>query len=221
MVLTFTLPQQTVDRRPLKELPAIEIYRGFPLPVSPPSVGANKLVAMLQGLVVTIPRGDGRKLHDSRARGLLRSNTRVHFLDQERSGDLLFRPDSRVREKIIGRIESCQPKHLCFAQPHHRPEGRSDARRHRAILVRASEGSQTAPRLRSRPTAFIGVPRNPARPSRHPRRSPRSLLSANRMQLPRHSTIRISSSGKRTFMRSEASCSIRAGRWNPATRISP
>ncbi|MGA8011813.1 MAG: fibronectin type III domain-containing protein [Candidatus Acidiferrales bacterium] len=57
VVLTFTLPQQTVDRRPLKELPAIEIYRGFPLPVSPPSVGANKLVAMLQGLVVTIPPG--------------------------------------------------------------------------------------------------------------------------------------------------------------------
>jgi hypothetical protein len=57
VILTFTLPQQTVDKRPLQELPAIEIYRGFPAPTSPPSVGTSKLSALQIGLLATIPSG--------------------------------------------------------------------------------------------------------------------------------------------------------------------
>jgi hypothetical protein len=57
VILTFTLPQQTVDKRPLQELPTVEIYRGFPLPASPPSVGTSKLSGMTIGLLATIPSG--------------------------------------------------------------------------------------------------------------------------------------------------------------------
>ncbi len=57
VILTFTLPQQTVDKRPLQELPTIEIYRGFPTRTSPPSVGTSKLAGMLVGLIATSPSG--------------------------------------------------------------------------------------------------------------------------------------------------------------------
>jgi hypothetical protein len=57
VILTFTLPQQTMDKRPLQELPTVEIYRGFPLPASPPSVGTSKLSAVQLGLLATIPSG--------------------------------------------------------------------------------------------------------------------------------------------------------------------
>jgi len=53
VALTFTLPKESVDRRPLKQSPTIEIYRGFtPAPVgagAAPSAPANPT------LLVTIP----------------------------------------------------------------------------------------------------------------------------------------------------------------------
>src|SRR5260370_17605193 len=36
VILSFTLPRHPVDRLPLNETPAIEIYRDFPPPSAPP-----------------------------------------------------------------------------------------------------------------------------------------------------------------------------------------
>jgi hypothetical protein len=60
MVLTFTLPNETVDHRPLKQPPAIEIYRDFaPAPAAggpAPATGEpHPRVAASPTLVVTIP----------------------------------------------------------------------------------------------------------------------------------------------------------------------
>ena len=53
IVLTFTLPQQAEDHRPLKQAPAIEIYRGFGVPPAP---GQASAAAPAKGaLLVTIP----------------------------------------------------------------------------------------------------------------------------------------------------------------------
>jgi hypothetical protein len=56
VILTFTLPKETADRRPLKQFPAIEIYRSFVAP----SPSANAGVSATQpptnaALLVTIP----------------------------------------------------------------------------------------------------------------------------------------------------------------------
>ena len=56
VILSFTLPKETVDRRQLKQSPAIEIYRGF----VPPSASANAAVSTTQpptnpALLTTIP----------------------------------------------------------------------------------------------------------------------------------------------------------------------
>jgi len=48
VILTFTLPKDTVEHRPLKKTPAIEIYRGFD---SPATTGAQEPLS----LILTIP----------------------------------------------------------------------------------------------------------------------------------------------------------------------
>jgi len=58
VVLTFTLPTETVDHRPLKSTPAIEIYRDFVTP--PPALGpsgASPPAPANPTLLVTIPSG--------------------------------------------------------------------------------------------------------------------------------------------------------------------
>jgi hypothetical protein len=83
VVLTFTLPQQTVDRRPLEESPAIEIYRGFePAPAA--SASAVRVPAH-PTLLVTIPS----VLVDRYS-----TQGRIRYLDQLNSGDFTQHPDS-------------------------------------------------------------------------------------------------------------------------------
>src|ERR1700684_3256640 len=48
VILTFTMPKDTVDHRPLKKTPAIEIYRGFDPPTA--TVAQEPLF-----LILTIP----------------------------------------------------------------------------------------------------------------------------------------------------------------------
>jgi len=51
VILTFTLPKESIERKPLKQLPAVEIYRAFqPAPASPPLVRPSNAE-----LLVTIP----------------------------------------------------------------------------------------------------------------------------------------------------------------------
>ena len=53
VVLTFTLPTETVDHRPLEQPPAIEIYRAFAAPTVPP--GESRAASMQPALLATIP----------------------------------------------------------------------------------------------------------------------------------------------------------------------
>ncbi|HXQ26839.1 MAG TPA: hypothetical protein VN822_10560 [Candidatus Acidoferrales bacterium] len=52
VVLTFTLPTETVDHRPLEQPPTVEIYRNF---AAPPASGESRLVATQSTLLATIP----------------------------------------------------------------------------------------------------------------------------------------------------------------------
>lgn len=53
VILTFTLPSETIDHRPLREAPAVEIYRDFE-PAPAPS-GAPRARPANPALIVTIP----------------------------------------------------------------------------------------------------------------------------------------------------------------------
>lgn len=53
VVLSFTLPTETVDHRPLEQPPAIEIYRAFAAPTVPP--GESRAASMPPTLLATIP----------------------------------------------------------------------------------------------------------------------------------------------------------------------
>jgi hypothetical protein len=90
MVLTFTLPNETVDHRPLKQPPAIEIYRDFapapaagrpaPVPGEPhPRVSASPT------LLVTIPPA----MVDRYAQ-----QGHVRYADALQAGDFTAHPDS-------------------------------------------------------------------------------------------------------------------------------
>jgi len=52
VALTFSLPQQAVDKRPLPQLPSVEIYRSF---TKAPPPGGNDAVTVGGQLLVTIP----------------------------------------------------------------------------------------------------------------------------------------------------------------------
>lgn len=52
VVLTFALPQQTIDKRPLPQTPSVEIYRSF---AKAPEPGRNFVVTVGSELLVTIP----------------------------------------------------------------------------------------------------------------------------------------------------------------------
>ncbi len=56
VILGFTLPKETVDRRPLKQSPAIEIYRDFaPVPAGAANATAAPSAPANPTLLVTIP----------------------------------------------------------------------------------------------------------------------------------------------------------------------
>jgi hypothetical protein len=55
VILTFTLPKESIERKPLKHLPAVEIYRAF-APASAPTTPSSPLVSTSPAdLLVTIP----------------------------------------------------------------------------------------------------------------------------------------------------------------------
>jgi hypothetical protein len=90
VVLTFTLPNQTVDLRPLKEPPAIEIYRDFePTPAAggpAPTTGEpHPAMPANPTLLVTIPSG---------MVGGYTQQGRVRYADSLAAGDFTAHPDS-------------------------------------------------------------------------------------------------------------------------------
>ena len=96
--LTFTLPQQAVDRRPLQELPTIEIYRDF---FKPPAPGepAPKAPAS-PTLLVTIPSAMEDRYF---AQG------HVHFTDMFRAQDFEKHPDSLAVYAVRTAISEKKP----------------------------------------------------------------------------------------------------------------
>ncbi len=86
VVLTFTLPQQTVDGRPLDQSPDIEIYRDFePAPAVVATTAHEHPVPARPLLLVTIPSALVNRYAD---RGLVR------YADTLKADDLAQHPDS-------------------------------------------------------------------------------------------------------------------------------
>jgi hypothetical protein len=83
VVLTFTLPQQTVDKRPLQELPAIEIYRDFGS--LPPAGQARPASPANPTLLVTIPAAIEDRYTEQ---------GHIHYADSLRAEDFAQHPDS-------------------------------------------------------------------------------------------------------------------------------
>jgi len=83
VVLTFTLPNETVDHRPLEQPPAIEIYRDFePAPATGES---HRAMPTNPTLLVTIP---------SAMVGRYAQKGRVRYADSLEAGDFTRHPDS-------------------------------------------------------------------------------------------------------------------------------
>jgi hypothetical protein len=81
--LTFTLPQQSVERRPLKQLPEIEIYRDF---VKPTQAGQTTPAAPANPtLLVAIPTA----MEDHYT-----EQGHIHYADSLRAEDFTQHPDS-------------------------------------------------------------------------------------------------------------------------------
>jgi hypothetical protein len=83
VVLTFTLPQQTADRRPLQRLPEIEIYRDFG---KPPEAGQTSPAAPASPtLLATIPVAMENRYTEQ---------GHIHYADSLRAEDFTAHPDS-------------------------------------------------------------------------------------------------------------------------------
>src|ERR1700730_2039481 len=83
VILTFTLPNETVDHRPLRETPAIEIYRDFE--ARPASSGAPRARLANPALIVTIPSAMVDHYAD---------HGHIRYVDSLRAEDLAEHPDS-------------------------------------------------------------------------------------------------------------------------------
>jgi hypothetical protein len=81
VILTFTLPTETVDRRPLAQPPAIEIYRAFE---GAPAAGNSTQTAASPTLVATIPSGVTNQYTD---------REHVRYADSLRADDFVKHPD--------------------------------------------------------------------------------------------------------------------------------
>ncbi|HXA77066.1 MAG TPA: fibronectin type III domain-containing protein [Candidatus Acidoferrales bacterium] len=96
--LTFTLPQQGVDRRALERLPAIEIYRDF---AKPPEAGqANSAARANPTLLVTIPAAMEDRYTEQ---------GHIHYADTLRGEDLAQHPDSVAIYTVRTEISEKKP----------------------------------------------------------------------------------------------------------------
>ena len=114
VVLTFTLPREAVDRRPIDQPPTIEIYRDFERPS-----GAGETRAAAQAnptLLVTIPAAmEDRYTEQSH----IRYADSLHADDFKKHPDgeaVYIGSDARLAGKeTFRRFERGQPDHPCLA----------------------------------------------------------------------------------------------------------
>lgn len=96
--LTFTLPQQSVERRPLKQLPEIEIYRDF---VKPPEAGQTTPAPPANPtLLVTIPTA----MEDHYT-----EQGHIHYADSLRAEDFTQHPESVAIYTVRTQVSDKKP----------------------------------------------------------------------------------------------------------------
>ncbi len=96
--LTFTLPQQSVERRPLKQLPEIEIYRDF---VKPPEAGQTTPAPPANPtLLVTIPAA----MEDHYT-----EQGHIHYADSLRAEDFTQHPGSVAIYTVRTQVSEKKP----------------------------------------------------------------------------------------------------------------
>jgi hypothetical protein len=98
VVLTFTLPNETVDRRPLKNPPAVEIYRDV-APASPSSGAVIPAAPSSPALLVTIPSDVASRYSD---------HGRFRYADSLQAAEFLVPSGNLVR--YIVRTRASQKK---------------------------------------------------------------------------------------------------------------
>jgi hypothetical protein len=96
--LTFTLPQEAVDHRPLTELPAIEIYRDFYKPPAPEEPAPR--APARPTLLVTIPAA----MEDHYA-----VQGHIHFADTLHAQDFANHPDSLAVYTVRTQVSEKKP----------------------------------------------------------------------------------------------------------------
>ncbi len=92
VILTFALPQQTIDKRPLPQTPSIEIYRSF---AKAPEPGRNFVVTVGSELLVTIPAA----MVDSYV-----EQGRFRYTDSLTAQEFAQHPDSMVSYAVRTRV---------------------------------------------------------------------------------------------------------------------
>jgi|SRR5579863_678650 len=98
VILTFTLPKETVDNRELKQPPAIEIYREFrAVPVTDNSAGSASIVPANPALHITIPSG----MVDHYV-----EQGRVRYADSLKAEDFSQHPGSEAVYTVRGRAST-------------------------------------------------------------------------------------------------------------------
>ena len=98
VVLTFTMPQQTADRRPLEQLPEIEIYRDFG---KPPEAGhASPAAPANPTLLVTIPAAMEDRYTEQ---------GHIRYADSLRAEDFTQHPDSVAIYTVRTQVSEKKP----------------------------------------------------------------------------------------------------------------
>jgi hypothetical protein len=104
VALTFTLPQQTVDKRPLQELPSVEIYRD--IETLPDTGRPNVVVGFLPHPLVTIPAA----MVDTYV-----EQGRFRYRDTLRSEDFTQHPNSIASYYVKTNVRETKPSAISNA----------------------------------------------------------------------------------------------------------
>ena len=113
VILSFTLPKESVDRRPLKETPAIEIYRDF----APVSAGSAPNAPRNPTPLVTIPSAMVDRYGD---RGHIR------YVDSLKPEDFTQHPGAQAIYMVRTRASTKKPRQIptsphCASSPRPTP----------------------------------------------------------------------------------------------------
>ena len=133
VILTFTLPKDTVDHRPLKKTPAIEVYRGF----DPPAAATTGTQEPLF-LILTIPPAMVANYSEKNRIRVIELARFQRFVSARGLDGVVHSPHTRIREKRISGFESRLCACLPSARSHPGSSCGSGAQRHPSYLDSAT-----------------------------------------------------------------------------------